>query len=578
MTIKNLLSLLICLSFAQLCFSQPPPAFPGAEGFGANTTGGRGGQVIYVTNLNPNGPGSFAEALATEGKRYILFKVSGVIDAAAELIYGDVTIAGQTSPGGIIVRGFVIDEVYDTIGTGDNIIIRHLRSRPHDVNFFPSSNYILDDACRLDGASNVIIDHCSFANAVDECVQISQSNKISFQNNSLAETIGEHYYLGGMLLNYSSPELPQDSISIHHNVWNRLGGRLPELSCESPYASSRPLNLELSNNIIWDQAINIWYNSNIDPSSQVDSFFLNLNWVNNYAVARSTFGNGMIAHNILEIAANNIFAFGNKLNLYPAYSDYDLFYCCNDFNLQGNNPNTDLGVANRLSNRHPFPAINYHSTDSLMIFMIANSGAFPRDSMDKRLFLPLTTGTIDPTPIDELDHYQDAFVVATNPPAAPHDTDEDGMPNYWEKAHGLNPAVQDHNGTNLSVSFTGVVGYTNLECYLNILSDSLIRGTSTIINSINEDLLETKSYMLDQNYPNPFNPNTIIRFSIPRSGLVTLKVFDIMGKEVAALVNEAKTPGNYEVEWNGSNLPSGVYFYKLLSGDYSSTRKMILMK
>ena len=85
-------------------------------------------------------------------------------------------------------------------------------------------------------------------------------------------------------------------------------------------------------------------------------------------------------------------------------------------------------------------------------------------------------------------------------------------------------------------------------------------------------------FLLDQNYPNPFNPNTTIRFSIPRSGLVTLKVFDIMGKEVAALVNEAKAPGNYEVEWNASNLPSGVYFYKLLSGNYSSTRKMTLMK
>jgi pectate lyase len=219
------LTLLIFFTANKPCFSQSLPSFPGAEGFGANTTGGRDGQVIYITNLNPIGPGSLNEALATPGKRYILFKVSGVIDAVAEVIYGDATIAGQTSPGGITVRGFIIDEVYDTIGTGNNIIVRHLRSRPHNPDQFPTPNYILDDACRLDGASNMIIDHCSFADAMDECVQISQSSKISFQNNSLAETIGDHYYLGGMLLNYSTKEHPQDSISIHHNCWNRLGGR-----------------------------------------------------------------------------------------------------------------------------------------------------------------------------------------------------------------------------------------------------------------------------------------------------------------------------------------------------------------
>ena len=67
-----------------------------------------------------------------------------------------------------------------------------------------------------------------------------------------------------MLLNYSSSDHPQDSISIHHNVWNRIGGRMPEFSCESyPYGGKRKLNIELSNNLIWDQPINIWYNSNL---------------------------------------------------------------------------------------------------------------------------------------------------------------------------------------------------------------------------------------------------------------------------------------------------------------------------
>ncbi|MCZ2337766.1 MAG: hypothetical protein LC127_06090 [Chitinophagales bacterium] len=169
--------------------AQSIPSFPGAEGFGAQATGGRGGRVIYVTNLNASGPGSLNDALSQSGPRYILFKVSGLIDAAAELREGDVTIAGQTSPGGIITRGFLVDQVYESGGSGDNIILRHLRSRPHDPEQVPTGHYILDDALRLDGASNVIVDHCSFANAIDECVQISQSHDVTLQNCQLAETI-----------------------------------------------------------------------------------------------------------------------------------------------------------------------------------------------------------------------------------------------------------------------------------------------------------------------------------------------------------------------------------------------------
>lgn len=86
------------------------------------------------------------------------------------------------------------------------------------------------------------------------------------------------------------------------------------------------------------------------------------------------------------------------------------------------------------------------------------------------------------------------------------------------------------------------------------------------------------SYSLKQNFPNPFNPSTNIAFSIPKSGLVTLKVFDLNGKEVSLLINEVKSAGNYIVGFNASNLPSGLYFYKVTSGEYVETRKMILIK
>ena len=114
-------------------------------------------------------------------------------------------------------------------------------------------------------------------------------------------------------------------------------------------------------------------------------------------------------------------------------------------------------------------------------------------------------------------------------------------------------------------------------------------GIGGVVNVENEYVEEVPTcYYLYQNYPNPFNPSTKIKFTIPQSasplhgaargGLVTLKVYDILGNEVATLVNEEKPAGEYEVEFNGSNLPSGIYFYKLQAGNLVETKKMILLK
>ena len=85
-------------------------------------------------------------------------------------------------------------------------------------------------------------------------------------------------------------------------------------------------------------------------------------------------------------------------------------------------------------------------------------------------------------------------------------------------------------------------------------------------------------FILNQNYPNPFNPSTTINFSIPISAFVALKVYDILGREVATLVNEEKSSGSYEVVFNASNLSSGIYFYRLQASDYVQTRKLVLIK
>jgi len=92
-----------------------------------------------------------------------------------------------------------------------------------------------------------------------------------------------------------------------------------------------------------------------------------------------------------------------------------------------------------------------------------------------------------------------------------------------------------------------------------------------------EDLLPAQ-YELEQNYPNPFNPSTTIRFTVPEAGLVTLKVYNLLGQEVITLLNEEQTSGVYEVTFDAAQLPSGIYFYSINAGDFVATKKMILLK
>ncbi|MBK9013421.1 MAG: T9SS type A sorting domain-containing protein [Saprospiraceae bacterium] len=469
------------------------PAFPGAEGFGTTTTtGGRGGTVYYVTNLNCTGPGSLNFGLSQSGAKYILFKVSGIIDCAAEIEWGNCYIAGQTSPGGITVRGILLDDYYEPSGLAQNVIIRHLNSRPNTEDVRPGNGWVLDDALRLDGARNIVVDHCSFANAIDECVQLSRSSNITISNCQLAETLGGHYYLGGMLMNYSTTDHPKDDVSIHHNVWNRIGGRMPEISCE-PSAESpgdddclaHPFRFEFSNNLLWDMPIQIYY----EP---LDEFLMEPNFIGNRTVARPSYGGAMFHHPMLDHSGNELFADDNTMNLYPSYADYELFYCCNDFNLY--NPNTENGVATLRNSRFNYPSISYTPSSNLDAHIFTNAGAFNghssmgRDSMNRRLLKFINSNTIDPNPVDGEDYYHDAFLLDfSSQPTAPTDTDNDGMPDAWENiyaSYGLDPNIQDHNGAQLSVVLTGIAGYTNLECYLNQLAESLVSGITTLATEL----------------------------------------------------------------------------------------------
>lgn len=484
-------SVLAMLVLPAAAGAQGLPAFPGAEGFGAVATGGRGGQVLYVTSLAPDPqgqtPGTLNWALRQQGPRYVLFKVSGVIHAPAHIVHGDATIAGQTSPGGIVVRGMVCDGHYLRHDCG-NLVVRHLRSRPAAHRGVPTGGDALDDALRLDGIRRFIIDRSSFAHAQDEAVQLSWASDGTVQRSIIAETVGGHAVWGGVLLNYAHPDYPQDRLSLVKNLWFRLEGRLPEISCEaSNYEDQQPfqvagcqqgpLRLELSNNLQFDPGIDIQFAQWVDGNQAHGPYRIHLNAVGNFAIGRAGYGNALFNWDMLRNAENQLYLFDNRMNLYPNYADYQLAFCCNDF--PSHAPNTFLGEAERLAQRHPFPAISYLPAAQLASFVATHAGALPHDPMDRRIRARVLAGT----PMN-LPHAQpeaeDAFDLdfASAPPA-PVDSDGDGMPDAFElryAALGLDPTLPQANGSELSLPLLGVPGYDNLEVYLHLLSESLAQG------------------------------------------------------------------------------------------------------
>ncbi|MDO9022205.1 MAG: hypothetical protein Q8S73_31815 [Deltaproteobacteria bacterium] len=449
-------------------------AFPGAEGFGASATGGRGGRVIYVTNLNTSGAGSLNDALQQTGPRYILFKVSGVINGEAWLKSGDVTVAGQTSPAGVTVRGFhtteasYCDQQCGANARGvSNFVVRHLRSRPANGSF--------PDALRLRYARNGVIDHLSMGNAQDEAAEISYANNITIQDSILAETIGDHANYGGMLINYTNPAAGYalDNLTLIRNTWNRIQGRYPEFSRESGSAAANTtMRVELTNNLIWDQRYFIDVNpTNISGANSGSWIFYQMNWVGNSSFSSTANRFGSIWMQPSSTGTSAYFN-DNRSNLWPTRQDWDLNYCCNNYS-----GNTAARPSWGRAARHDFPAVTVMPAANVRAYAVANAGAFPRDPMDRRLMGHVSAGTFDSRPINT-NPANDALALnyTGSAPAAPADTDNDGMPDAWETSKGLNPAVQDHNGTSVSVAMTGVAGYTNLECYLNELAALRVRN------------------------------------------------------------------------------------------------------
>ena len=245
------------------------PAFPGAEGFGANTVGGRGGTVIAVTSLNDAGPGSLREAVEASGPRIIVFRVGGTIDLVTPLAITEpfVTIAGQTAPGGGIAlrnAGSVTRGLVQVL-TND-VVIRHLRIRPGPDDS-PTGSCCLDAlSVNTPAAFNVVIDHVSMSWAVDEVGQVFDgAHDITFQWSIFAEGLfcsnhektvssrggngpcpdGSIPHSRGMTITAPpGSSTPPDRISLHHNLWAHHEIRQPNVSSNTM--------VDVVNNVVYD--------------------------------------------------------------------------------------------------------------------------------------------------------------------------------------------------------------------------------------------------------------------------------------------------------------------------------------
>lgn len=439
-------------------------AFPGAEGFGRYTTGGRGGKVLYVTNLEDSGPGSLRHAIQTAGPRFILFKVSGniALKSNLDIRFGDLTIAGQTAPGdGICLMNYPV-----TIAA-NNVIIRFLRFR-------------MGDAAQQEGdalggrfCKQVIIDHCSMSWSTDECVSFYANENTTvqwcFMSESLRNSVhgkGAHGYGGIWGGKYAS---------FHHNLLAHHDSRNPRLGETAGDAFALTNLVDLRNNVIYNWAGNSCYGGEAMNVNIVNCYYkpgpvttkkerilsLDKNTVVGTAVYNQ-WGKYYIAGNVLEGSTR-------------ATSDNWTYGVYNQFHAKYGTISDSEKAAMRLDSEHPTHGnIRTHTASEAYEKVLATGGAsLVRDAVDKRLVEEVRSGTYtfngsNGSTKGIIDSQGDVGgwpVLKAG--IAPTDSSGDGMPDAWKTEKKLNPAKYEANGRNLST------GYDNVEVYINSLVYSL---------------------------------------------------------------------------------------------------------
>lgn len=529
-------------------------AFPGAEGFGRFTTGGRGGAVYEVTNLNDSGAGSFRDAVTKTGARTIVFRVSGTITLLSELRIknGNLTIAGQTAPGdGIAIKNNAV------VIEADNIIIRYMRFRLGD------EAQVENDAIWGRNRQNIIIDHCSLSWAVDETGSFYDNKNFTLQWCILSESLyrsvhnkGDHGY-GGIWGGQGA--------TFHHNLLAHHSNRNPRFN-GARYSNRPDLEyVDFRNNVIYNWGSNSAYGGERG----------NHNIVNNYykygpATTSSSKRNRILDANApSEAELGKWYINGNYVFGYPATT-------ADNWNGGVQNVSyTDWQTKIRVNEPFAFAPVRTQTAEEAFLSVLDSAGAIlpKRDAVDARVVNEARTGTAT---------YGGAYgagrgIIDTqatvggwptlNSAPAPDDTDKDGMPDAWELANGLNPNdASDRNG-----DFNGN-GYTNLEKYLNSLTLKTVTGLTD----------HSEKYGVSV-YPNPFSGHTSIVFKVKQHVAVSVVIHDITGRQVTVLMNEQAAPGNYEIFWNGkdsnsNNLKAGLYFCTIQVGQEKVVKRIALLK
>jgi hypothetical protein len=546
---QTLIYLFFSIIFVVPVFGQQL-AFPGAEGYGRFVTGGRGGVVLEVTNLNDAGPGSLREAILAKGARTVVFRVSGTIKLASKLGIKNpnITIAGQTAPGdGICIRDYpVYIESGDHVG---NVIMRYLRFRLGD------STDIAEDSFTAKRMSDIIIDHCTMSWAVDENCSPYNNTNFTMQWCLIYEGLyrsvhgkGDHSY-GGIWGGIGA--------TFHHNMFAHNTSRNPRFNGFRISHPPEPELVDFVNNVIYNWGFN------------------------------STYGGEMGNQNI----RNNYFKYGPATNDDVKYRVVEPYDTTGNWYIDGNyiygSPDVTadnwLGVdgdhAEYQKNKKmtvPFTIapVSTQSAEECFPIVLENVGCnFPvRDIHDIRVIEEARTGTAtyggawgDGLGIIDTQADVGSWPELHSLPA-PEDEDHDGMADEWELANGLNPAnAADRNNV-------GDDGYTMLEVYLN----SLVSPVYSAIE--NKAAKPVKDYLFAENYPNPFNPDTWITFNLPQAGHVTLTVYDILGQQVATLLDEQRSQGRHTVLFKGSDYNTGMYIYRLSHNTQTISGKMLLAK
>lgn len=458
---KNIIRLFAAgflFGISSLANAQEILSFPGAEGFGRFTTGGRGGKVYFVTHLRDDSfEGSLRFALNQKGPRYIVFKTSGTIylQSPLKIKEGDVTIVGQTAPGdGITIAN------YETFVAADNVIIRFLRFRMGDQKNFEG------DALGTRFIKNLIVDHCSMSWSTDETVSIYANEKTTLQWCFISESLrnsvhqkGAHGY-GGIAGGKFA--------SFHHNIYAHHDSRNPRLG---EYAGSQFALTDLTdfrNNLIYNWGHNSIYGGE----------GMNVNIVNNYYKPGPA---TLTRQRIVAIDKNE----NPKAEVYHIWGKYYIYGNVMEGSPEITKDNWTEGVFSQMKPSYNLTEkdrnsikinqphdiennIKTHSVDEAYRKVLKSSGAsLVRDIIDLHVLKDIETGSFtykgskgSKNGIIDSQNDTGGFPLLKQVAPLP-DSDNDGMPDEWEIRHHLNPKSANANGRDLDKN------YDNIEVYFN---------------------------------------------------------------------------------------------------------------